>query len=143
MELTRWNPMREMLNASRLLDNFFYPAIQRETAGTVCGWSPVVDVYKEKDHLVISAELPGVDKKDISVNVEGRVLTLKGDRTTEKEVKEEHYYRKERCSGGFERAFTLPADVNAEKIEANFKDGLLEIRIPKAEEHTAKKITIH
>ena len=143
MELTRWNPMREMLTANRMLDTFFYPSTHRKTTGTVCGWSPVVDVYKEKDHLVITAELPGVDKKDISVNVEGRVLTLKGNRTTEKEVKEEHYYRRERCSGGFERTFTLPTDVNAEKIEANFKDGLLEIRIPKAEELKTKKITIH
>jgi len=143
MELARWTPIREMLNRGRAFDSFFYPATEREPMGTTCGWSPVIDIYKDNDHLVITAEIPGVEKKDISVNVEDRVLTLKGNRASEKEVKKEHYYRRERCSGGFERRFTLPADVDAENIEANLKNGLLEIRIPKAEKHKAKKITIH
>ena len=143
MELTRWNPMREMLTASRVLDNFFFPEARSAALDASSGWKPAVDIYREDDHLVISAEILGFDRNDIDVNVDGRVLTLKGERSTEKEVKKDQYYRKERRTGSFERRFTLPADINPEKIEANFKNGILEVRVPKAEEHKAKQITVH
>ena len=106
-------------------------------------WNPAVDLYEKDDHFVIKAELPGVDKKDIAIDLKDRVLTLSGERSYENEVKEESYYRRERSYGKFQRAFTLPADVDSDKIKAEFKDGLLQIEVPKPEEQKPKQVTIH
>jgi HSP20 family protein len=84
-----------------------------------------------------------VDKKDISIDLKDRVLTLSGERSYEKEAKEENYYRRERSFGKFQRAFTLPADVDSDRINAKFKDGLLRIEIPKPEQQKPKQVTIH
>jgi len=106
-------------------------------------WNPAVDLYEKNDHFVIKAELPGVDKKDIAIDLKDRVLTLSGERSHENEVKEENYYRRERSYGKFQRVFTLPADVDSDKIKAEFNDGLLQIEVPKPEEQKPKKVTIH
>ena len=106
-------------------------------------WNPAVDLYEKDDHFVIKAELPGVDKNDIKVDLKDRVLTLSGERTYDNEVKEENYYRKERSYGKFQRAFRLPADVDSDKIKAEFKDGVLQVEVPKPDEIKAKKVTIH
>jgi len=146
MELVRWNPMRDMLGMrhriNTLFDDFFYP---RTGNGEVSlwDWNPAVDIYDDEDKIVIKAELPGVDKKDIMVDLKGKVLTLKGERSHENETKKDHYYRQERCYGKFERAFTLPANVDPDKIKADYKDGVLKIDIPKSEEQKPKQITIH
>jgi HSP20 family protein len=106
-------------------------------------WNPAVDLYEKDDHFVIKAELPGVDKNDIKVDLKDRVLTLSGERTYDHEVNEENYYRKERSYGKFQRAFRLPADVDSDKIKAEFKDGVLQVEVPKPDEVKAKKVTIH
>ena len=106
-------------------------------------WHPVVDMYDEDDRVVIKAELPGVDKKDIAIDVKDRILTLSGERTYDNEVKEENYYRRERAYGKFQRAFSLPADVDSDKIKADFEDGLLKIEVPKPEKQKPKNITVH
>lgn len=144
MELMRWNPMGDILRHrfNSLFDDFFAPGrLAADTALT--NWNPSVDIFEKDDQLVISAELPGVDKKDIAVDVKGRVLTLKGERSMENEVKEEHTYRRERAYGRFERAFTLPIEINPDAISAEYKDGVLRITVPKPEEHKAKQITVH
>jgi HSP20 family protein len=102
-----------------------------------------VDIYENEEDIVITAELPGVDKNDMTVDVTGRVLTLKGERSIHNEVKEDNYYRQERCYGKFERCFTLPVEVDPDKIKADYKDGVLKINIPKAEESKPKQVTIH
>ncbi|MBW2338575.1 MAG: Hsp20/alpha crystallin family protein, partial [Deltaproteobacteria bacterium] len=104
---------------------------------------PVVDLYEKDDHFMIKAELPGVNKDAIKIDLQDRLLTLSGERTYDNEVKEENYYRRERSYGKFQRAFTLPADVDSDKIKAEFKDGLLQIEVPKPEEKKAKQVTIH
>ena len=106
-------------------------------------WLPVVDIYDNDDTIVIKAELPGVDKKDVEVDVNGRILTLKGERATDNEVKTDDYYRRERSFGKFERSFTLPADVDPDKIKADFKDGILKLNIPKPETHKPKQISFN
>jgi HSP20 family protein len=106
-------------------------------------WNPAVDLYEKDDYFVIKAELPGVDKKDIAIDLKDRVLTLSGERSYENEVKEDSYYRRERSYGKFQRAFTLPAEVDSDKIKAEFKDGLLRIEVPKPEEQKPKQVTIH
>ncbi len=147
MELVRWNPWREMFNvrsrANTFLDEFFFPADVRENAATVWNWNPVVDVFENEDHFVIKADLPGIDKKDITLDVKEGVLTLKGERHVDEEVKKENTYCRERVHGRFERAFKLPNHVDADKITADYKDGVLKIEIPKPEVIKPKQITIH
>ena len=146
MELIRWNPRRELFGLhnrfNRMFDEFFSPMVSDETM-SVRGWNPVVDIYEHDENIVITAELPGVDKKDMTVDVKGRVLTLKGERSTDNEVKEDNYYRQERCYGKFERCFTLPVEIAPEKIKADYKDGVLKIDIPKTEESKPKPVAIH
>ncbi|MGD2151602.1 MAG: Hsp20/alpha crystallin family protein [Desulfobacterales bacterium] len=147
MELMRWNPRRELFGLhhtlNRMFDNFISPTVRNDEAMSVRGWNPVVDIYENEEDIVITAELPGVDKNDMTVDVTGRVLTLKGERSIHNEVKEDNYYRQERCYGKFERCFTLPVEVDPDKIKADYKDGVLKINIPKAEESKPKQVTIH
>ena len=147
MELVRWNPRRELFglhnSINRMFNDFFSPTVSTDEALSVRGWNPVVDIYENEENIVIKAELPGVAKKDMTIDVKGRVLTLKGERSTDNEVKEDNYYRQERSYGKFERAFALPEEVDLEKINADFKDGILKIDIPKAEKSKPKQITIH
>jgi HSP20 family protein len=147
MNLVRWNPWREMNTLQNrfnhlLADSFFQPSRSEDdlSLGT---WHPVVDMYDEDDRIIIKAELPGMEKKDISVDVKDQVLTLRGERKYDHEVKEEKYYRRERAYGKFQRAFSLPADVDSENIKAEFKDGLLKIEVPKPEKQKPKEIAIH
>ena len=147
MELVRWNPIRNTFSLrnhmNRSFGDFYFPTNREEGDLSMRNWNPVVDVYDNDDNIVLKAEIPGIDKKDIEVDVKGRVLTLKGERSSDNEVKEDNYYRRERCFGKFERAFTLPVNVELDKIKANYKDGVLEIEIPKPEEKKPKQITVH
>ena len=147
MELVRWNPIRDMFglrnHTNRVFGDFYFPTNREEGDLPMWNWNPVVDVYDNDDNIVLKAEIPGIDKKDIEIDVKGRVLTLKGERSSDNEVKEDNYYRRERCFGKFERAFTLPVNVELDNIKANYKDGVLEIEIPKPEEKKPKQITVH
>jgi len=146
MQLVRFNPVRDMFSfrnrINHIFDDFFYPINRDEVELSMGNWNPVVDVYDNDDSIVIKAELPGIDKEGIEIDVKDRVLTLKGERSSENEVKDDNYYRRERSFGKFERAFTLPADVDPDKIKADFKDGVLKIDIPKPEKQKPRQITI-
>jgi len=100
--------------------------------------SPVVDVYEEKDDVVAKVELPGMGKDDIDVQLTQRTLTIKGEKKKEEEVDEENYYRSERSYGGFSRIVELPTEVQSDKAKASFKEGVLEVRVPKTEEAKTK-----
>jgi HSP20 family protein len=94
---------------------------------------PTLDVYEEKDDLIVKAEIPGLNKEDIDISLEGNALTIKGEKKKEEEVKENDYYRCERSFGAFSRSIELPVDVKADKVNATFTNGVLEIRLPKAD----------
>jgi len=147
MNLVKWNPMREMETLqnriNRLFDGNFFPTFSLDDDMSLGNWRPVVDIYENEDTVVVKAELPGVDKKDIKVDLKDGVLTLSGERSHEKEVKEENYYRKERAFGRFHRSFAVPAEIDPDKIKAEFKDGVLKVEIPKPEEQKPKKIAVH
>ena len=147
MNLVRWNPFGEMTAMQNRIDRMFsnpHWLTGRTADDSGMGmWNPAVDLYEKNDHFVIKAELPGVDKKDIAIDLKDRVLTLSGERSHENEVKKENYYRKERSYGKFQRAFTLPSDVDSDKIKAEFKEGLLQIEVPKPEQQKPKQVTIH
>lgn len=147
MQLVRWNPMNEMFSfrrpLSRVFDDFFLPRTTTEDGSLTWGWNPVVDIYDNEDNIVIKAELPGVSKEDIEIDIKDRVLMLKGERSADNEAKEDDYYRRERTYGRFERSFTLPANVDPDKIKADYNDGVLKIEVPKPENQKPKQITVH
>jgi len=147
MELVRWRPARDLFGfgggLDRIFSDFFSPECRETGASDTWDWQPVVDVYDKDENIVIKADLPGVDKKDIHVDLNGRVLTLSGERTEEKEANEESCYRRERAYGRFVRTFNLAADVIPDKINATYKDGVLHVTIPKSEAHMPKQITVH
>lgn len=103
---------------------------------------PTVDVFEEKDDIVVKAELPGIEKDKIEVNLTDRTLTIKGEKKKEEDIKEENYYRAERSYGSFLRTLELPNEVRADKVKASFKNGILEVRMPKTEEAKAKEVKV-
>jgi len=105
-------------------------------------WAPSVDIYEQANTIVVKAELPGVDPKDIDIRVENNTLTLRGERKLDQEVKRDDYHRVERSYGQFSRSFTLPNTVNTEKIQAEYKDGVLKVALPKREEAKPKQIQV-
>jgi HSP20 family protein len=108
-------------------------------AGT---WTPSVDIYETENSLVLTAEVPGLDERDIEIRIEDNTLTLKGDRKFEKETKEENYHRIERSYGSFYRSFTLPHYIDQSKIEAEHDNGILKITMPKKHELKPRKVKV-
>jgi HSP20 family protein len=147
MNLVRWNPWKEMSvlqnRMNHLFNEPFFRSGREDDELSMGAWHPAVDMFDNDDKIVIKAELPGMKKNDFSVDVKDRVLTLSGERNYDNEVKEENYYRRERAYGKFQRAFSLPADVDSDKIKADFKDGLLKIEVPKPEKQKPREITVH
>jgi HSP20 family protein len=147
MELVKWNPWNEMMglrnSLHRMFDDGSFSA-QREARGLTSGcWNPAVDVYETDEAYVVNAELPGLNKEDIAINVKDRILTVKGERSFDHEVKEDRYYRRERAFGKFQRSFSLPEGVDSEMITAEFKNGILKVSIPRPEAKKPKQITVH
>jgi HSP20 family protein len=139
--LARWD--RDM---ERMMEDFFgrrwRPWWPERWFGAEREEAPALDLYEEKDDIVVKAELPGIDKNNIEVNLTDHTLTIKGEKKKEEEIKEENYYRSERSYGAFMRTLELPKDVHADKVKASFKDGVLEVRLPKTEEAKAKEIKV-
>jgi len=133
-ELTR---MQEEMN--RFFDDFFGEQRRGLAEGA---WLPAVDVSETESELVVRAELPGMSHEDIEINVQDNILTLKGEKKQEKKEEKENFHRLERSYGSFSRSFSLPAGVKPDDIKATFKDGVLQVTMPKAEEAKAKKIAI-
>jgi HSP20 family protein len=106
-------------------------------------WAPAVDIYEKDGNIVLQAELPGIDPKDVDVRVENNMLTLRGQRKLEENVKQDNFHRVERSYGSFTRSFTLPSVVDTEKIQANYKDGVLRLTLPTKEEAKPKQIAIN
>lgn len=106
------------------------------------GWFPMVDIVETKDEVVVKAEIPGMTKEDITVALQDNVLTLRGEKKQEEEEKGKTFHRVERCHGSFSRSFTLPVAVQAGRVKATYRDGILQIMLPKAEEVKSKEIPI-
>jgi HSP20 family protein len=140
MSLVKWDPFREFNTLNERMGNFL--GKNWEAPMSTRAWNPSVDIFENDNEVVIKAELPGMSAKDIEVNLENNVLTLKGERRFEKEAKEENYHRVEREYGSFSRAFSLPTAVDGDKVAAEYKDGVLKIVLPKREETKPKPIKI-
>jgi HSP20 family protein len=145
MAITRWRPLRDLVSMqdemNRLFDDFFgRPLVRAEWTEGV--WSPIVDVSEDKDNVIVKAEMPGMKKEDVKISIQDNVLTLKGEKKQEKEEKDANYHRIERSYGSFSRSFTLPTSVKADKVKASYKDGVLNITLPKTEEAKPKEIPV-
>ncbi len=146
MALIRWDPFREMSSLqermNRLLADYRTRSPFGEEEMAQGAWIPAVDIYETKESIVLNVELPGVTKEDLALEVKDSTLTIKGEKKLEKDVKEENFHRMERTYGSFTRAFTLPSTVQQDKVKAKFRDGILEIMLPKAEEAKPKQIKV-
>lgn len=147
MAIVRWlDPFRDLSAIQERMNQIFEDALARsrgreEGLGTGM-WTPAVDIYENSDFVVVKAELPGVEKDRISVEVKEGVLTLRGERRFDKELKEESYHRIERSYGSFQRSFSLPVSVDQEKVTARFKNGVLEVKLPKKDQVKPKQIEV-
>src|SRR5438093_4339415 len=140
MSLIRWDPFREVNTQPSRLGCFV--AKDWEAPMSTTAWNPSVDIFENDNEVVVKAELPGMNAKDIDVRLENNVLTLRGDRHFEKETKEENYHRIESEYGTFTRSFALPTAVNGDKVTAEYKDGILKVVLPKKEETKLKPIKV-
>ncbi|HGJ64462.1 TPA: Hsp20/alpha crystallin family protein [bacterium] len=147
MSLVRWKPGRELSNIreemNRLFDDFFTVLPERRRELLEGEWLPSIDVAETDDNIVVKAELPGVNQNDVNITIVNDVLTLKGEKKEEKEIKKENYHRVERSYGSFQRTISLPTGVKADQAKANYKDGILTVTIPKTEEAKPKSIKIN
>jgi HSP20 family protein len=143
MALVRWDPIRELDSLqgdmNRLFDRFFEG---RTPNGTARRWIPAMDLAETDDHLVMRGDLPGMTEDDVNIEIKDNVLTVSGERKAEHEDKSEGYHRVERSFGSFSRSLTLPAGVDPDKVEANFDNGVLEVRIPKPAEAKPTRVEI-
>jgi HSP20 family protein len=137
MAIERWQS--EM---NRLFDSFFGgpTAIATEAGSRV--WMPALDMYETKDEIILNFELPGVREKEVSLSITGDLLTVKGERSFNQELKDDNYTHVERLFGRFERTVQLPMPVQADRVKATYRDGVLEVKLPKAEEAKPQEIKI-
>jgi len=145
MAIVRWEPFRDLVATQDQFNRLFNDTFARffeEGAPAARAWAPPVDIYETDQNIVLKAELPGIDPKDVEIRVEDGTLWLKGERKFESEVKKEGYHRVERAYGAFSRAFPLPTTVNAEKAKAEYSNGVLTLTLPKREEAKPKTIKI-
>ncbi len=138
MAIIRWDPFQGMTQIQNRFDRAWGSVLaDREES-----WLPAVDVYDTKDAVVLKAELSGMDPDDIQIEVEDNVLTIKGERKFEEKIDEGRYYSVERRFGSFERSLALPQGVRSDDIQADYEDGVLAVRVPKAEEEKPRKIEV-
>jgi HSP20 family protein len=149
MALVRWRPRREwdpftdFWDLRDEINQLFNHALTRTTpTHAEVLWSPPVDLYVKEGNVVVTADLPGLSKDEIDISVQNGVLTIKGQKKREKEIKEENYYCVERSYGSFQRSIELPTDVDGSKVKATYKDGVLEVVLPQVESAKPKKIKV-
>ena len=146
MALIKVNPLfADLATASNRLNRLFGRDDLWETDGFGAAgeWVPTVDIVEGDREVTIKAELPGIEAKDVTISVDSNVLTLKGERRAEKDVKKENYHRMERSFGAFSRSFALPATLDNDKVKADFRNGLLTITLPKKEAAKGRTIEVN
>jgi HSP20 family protein len=145
MSVVRYDPFRDIRTLQDEVNRLFSSNLTRffDDEGIGRGaWNPQVDIYENKDQIVLEAELPGMNREDFDLSIENNVLTLRGERKFEKKDDNDNYHRVERSYGSFTRSFTLPQTVSAEGAVAEYKNGVLRVSLPKREEVKARKISI-
>lgn len=144
---TRWSPWKELEDMEKRLSTIFGrpsagPNGEKKEAITVAEWSPLVDITEDDKEYIVKAEIPEMKKEDIKINVHDDVLSISGERKYEKEEKGKKYHRVERAYGSFMRSFTLPEDADGSKVNAEYKEGVLKVHLPKSEKAKPKAIEV-
>ncbi|HEY3298687.1 MAG TPA: Hsp20/alpha crystallin family protein [Armatimonadota bacterium] len=143
MNIVRWDPFRDLEALQENVNRLFQEQIGPKREGALTrAWSPVVDVVEDQDKIVVKAELPGMKREDIDIELSGETLTIRGERKFEDQENKDNYVRVERTYGKFMRSFTIGVPIKAGEVKANYKDGILELTIPKAEEIRPKKVEV-
>jgi len=145
MTLVPWDPFKNLITLQDRMNRLFEETMEGGKKAELVragAWAPPVDIFENENEIILSAELPGIDMKDVDVQVRENTLTLKGERKMEKAEHKENYHRVERVYGSFMRSFTLPSTVDQEKITANYTKGVLEIRLPKTAKSKPTQIKI-
>jgi HSP20 family protein len=145
MTINRYDPFRDLRNLQEEVNRLFTGNVGRsfEDEGIARGaWNPSVDIYENKDQLVLEAELPGMKREDFELSVENNVITLRGERHFEKRDEADNYHRVERAYGSFTRSFTLPNTITGEGASADYRNGVLRVTLPKREETKARRIEV-
>jgi HSP20 family protein len=144
MSMTRWEPFRNLNTLQEQVNRLFEDSFarSRSSQAELASWAPAVDIFETENELVVKADLPDMQEKDIDVRVENNTLTVRGERKFSNEVNEDNYLRVERAYGTFTRSFSLPNTVNTESIKAEYKNGVLTVHMPKREETKPKQIKI-
>jgi HSP20 family protein len=142
--LSRWEPSRGALTLQDQVNRLFGDVLdQTREESNLTSWAPAVDIHETEHELIVKADLPGVDPKDLDIRVENNLLTIRGERKFEKKVNEDNYLRVERAYGSFSRSFSLANTVNPEAIKADYQNGVLTLNIPKREEAKPKQIKVN
>lgn len=141
-ELSNWSSLDRLSSFRDEVNRLFDLSYPTRDSGLFSGWSPALDVYDDKDHFVVTVELPGMKKEDIGLTLHDGVLTVTGERKHEREGKEGETFRSERYFGKFQRSVTLPAAVDTAQVKASYQDGILAINLPKSEEAKPKQIEV-
>lgn len=142
--ITRRDPFLNLANWQDQVNRIFegaFPA--RADSSTMTTWAPAVDIYETENELVLRADLPDMNEKDLDIRVENNMLTVRGERKFEQKVKEENYLRIERTYGSFSRSFSLPNTISTENIKAEYKNGVLTVEMPKRAESKPKQVKIN
>jgi HSP20 family protein len=142
-QMKTWSPVDRLATLRDEMDRLFDFTLPARDTGLFSGWSPALDVHDEKDNLVVQVELPGMKKNDIDISLHDGVLTVSGERKSEREEKEGETFRSERYFGKFQRSLTLPSQVDSDKVRAAYKDGVLTVSLPKAEAAKPKQIAVN
>ena len=141
--LNRWEPFRNAATLHEQLNRVFGEGFHRQEESNLTTWAPAVDILETEHELVVKADLPDVDPKDLDIRVENNILTIRGERKFEKQVNDGNYLRIERAYGSFARSFSLANTVNSEAIRADYQNGVLTLHIPKREEAKPKQIKVN
>ena len=144
MAIVRYNPFRDLRTIQEQMNRLIDLAWTRESGEDIRegAWQPPVDIYENENSVIIKAELPDVDQKDIEVKIEDNTLILRGERKQDESIRKESYHRIERYYGAFQRSFALPLTIDREKVKANCERGVLTITLPKREESKPKQINV-
>lgn len=144
MNLITYDPFRELRSLQNEVNRVFNSGFSRESDSELMrgAWNPSVDIYENKDQIVLEAELPGMNPDDVNISIENNLLTIHGERKFEKKDEGDNFHRVERSYGSFTRTFTLPPTVSSENVEANFDNGVLRLALLKREEAKPKRIEI-
>ena len=141
MTIVRWTPFRGLMDIQDEMNRMFNSVARTSDSGTGV-WGPSVDISENENEIVVVAEVPGMKRENINISIQDNVLTLKGEKKRESDENEENYHRIERSYGVFERSFSLPSVIQTDRVTASYKNGVLSIKLPKAEEAKPKQIDI-